>query len=61
MRRQDSLEKDVLASRVQVELYKRAEVEKGAYLHTKHAEKILRFPKFAEKFEFSLEGLIKSL
>ena len=26
-----------------------AEVEKGAYLHTKYAEKILRFPKFAEK------------
>ena len=25
------------------------EVEKGAYLHTKYAEKILRFPKFAEK------------
>ena len=24
-------------------------MEKGAYLHTKYAEKILRFPKFAEK------------
>ena len=28
-----------------------SEVEKGAYLHTKYAEKILRFPKFAEKIE----------